>query len=79
MLPIDCGEEENALKIFETLNDRGTPLSDADIFKSRIYNSILKEDEKDNFVEFWNNIKEPEWYFRIYMHILRSKEKESGN
>lgn len=79
MLPIDCGEEENALKIFETLNDRGTPLSDADIFKSRIYNSILKEDEKDNFVEFWNNMKEPEWYFRIYMHILRAKEKESGN
>ena len=69
----------NEWKNSETLNDRGTPLSDADIFKSRIYNSILKEDEKDNFVEFWNNMKEPEWYFRIYMHILRAKEKESGN
>ena len=79
MLPIDCGEEENALKIFETLNDRGTPLSDADIFKSRIYNSIEKNEEKNNFIEFWKDITEPELYFRIYMHILRAKEKESGN
>ena len=78
MLPIDCGEEENALKIFETLNDRGTPLSDADIFKSRIYKNLLKS-EQVSFVEFWNDLGEPEWYFRIYMHILRAKEKESGN
>lgn len=78
MLPIDCGEEENALKIFETLNDRGTPLSDADIFKSRIYKNLPKS-EQVSFVEFWNDLREPEWYFRIYMHILRAKEKESGN
>lgn len=78
MLPIDCGEEENALKIFETLNDRGTPLNDADIFKSRIYKNLSKSD-KVSFVEFWNDLEEPEWYFRIYMHILRAKEKESGN
>lgn len=78
MLPIDCGEEENALKIFETLNDRGTPLSDADIFKSRIYKNLPKS-EQVSFVEFWNDLGEPEWYFRIYMHILRAKEKESGN
>lgn len=78
MLPIDCGEEENALKIFETLNDRGTPLSDADIFKSRIYKNLSKS-EQVSFVEFWNNLEAPEWYFRIYMHILRAKEKESGN
>ena len=78
MLPIDCGEEENALKIFETLNDRGTPLSDADIFKSRIYKNLSKS-EQVSFVEFWNDLGEPEWYFRIYMHILRAKEKESGN
>ncbi|TXJ39522.1 DUF262 domain-containing protein [Brachyspira aalborgi] len=78
MLPIDCGEEENALKIFETLNDRGTPLSDSDIFKSRIYKNLPKS-EQVSFVEFWNNLEAPEWYFRIYMHILRAKEKESGN
>lgn len=78
MLPIDCGEEENALKIFETLNDRGTPLSDSDIFKSRIYKNLPKS-EQVSFVEFWNDLGEPEWYFRIYMHILRAKEKESGN
>ena len=55
ILPIDCGTEENALKIFQTLNNRGTPLNDADIFKSHIYNNLSTKEEKDNFINFWNN------------------------
>ena len=37
ILFITCDEQENALRIFNTLNNRGLPLSDADIFKGIIY------------------------------------------
>lgn len=76
ILPIDCGTEENALKIFQTLNNRGTPLNDSDIFKSHIYNSLNTQEKKDEFINFWNNDinSSYDWYFRVYMHILRAKE-----
>lgn len=80
ILPIDCGDQDNALKIFQTLNDRGTPLNDSDIFKSQIY-YLLDEKEKTNFINFWNEDinSNYDWYFRIYMHILRAKEKIQDN
>ena len=34
LLPIEADRQETALRIFSTLNDRGKPLSDADIFKA---------------------------------------------
>ena len=34
LLPIEAENQDTALRIFSTLNDRGKPLSDADIFKA---------------------------------------------
>jgi len=35
LLPIEAESQDTALRIFSTLNDRGLPLSDADIFKAQ--------------------------------------------
>lgn len=37
LLPIEADNQNTALRIFSTLNDRGLPLSDADIFKAQFY------------------------------------------
>lgn len=37
LLPIEAESQDTALRIFSTLNDRGKPLSDADIFKAQFY------------------------------------------
>ena len=37
LLPIEAESQDTALRIFSTLNDRGLPLSDADIFKAQFY------------------------------------------
>ena len=49
LLPIKADNQETALTIFSTLNDRGLPLSDADIFKAKIYNN-LKDGEKVKYI-----------------------------
>lgn len=56
-LPITADTQDTALTIFSTLNDRGLPLSDADIFKAKIYNS-LKPEEKKDFIERWKDLDE---------------------
>ena len=42
------------MTIFSTLNNRGLPLSDADIFKAKIYNN-LPEGEKEAFISRVDN------------------------
>ena len=37
LLPIEAESQDTALRIFSTLNDRGKPLSDTDIFKAQFY------------------------------------------
>ena len=37
LLPIEAETQATALRIFSTLNDRGLPLSDSDIFKAQFY------------------------------------------
>jgi len=41
------------LRIFSTLNDRGKPLSDADIFKAQLYKYYSSLGKKDEFIETW--------------------------
>lgn len=43
ILPIHCDSEDDALTIFETINNRGMSLSDADIFKSTLYANSAKK------------------------------------
>jgi len=81
LLPIGADSQDTALTIFSTLNNRGLPLSDADIFKAKIYNN-LKEEEKTEFIDSWKTLeKEAEEanesiqrLFYYYMFYLRAQE-----
>ena len=56
MLPIEAEDKETALQIFSTLNDRGKPLSDADIFKAQFYKHFSDAGRKDEFISRWNEL-----------------------
>ncbi|WP_323596007.1 DUF262 domain-containing protein [Aliarcobacter butzleri] len=78
ILPIECGSQDDALIIFETINNRGMALSDSDIFKAKLHAFAIKDDKKDLFIKRWNLLKDHEWLFRIHMHILRAEKKDIG-
>ena len=58
LLPIEAESQDTALRIFSTLNDRGKPLSDADIFKAQFYKYYSSLGEKDNFIKDWKYLEE---------------------
>jgi hypothetical protein len=58
LLPIEAESQDTALRIFSTLNDRGKPLSDADIFKAQFYKYFSAKDEKDAFIKKWKSLEE---------------------
>lgn len=58
LLPIEADNQNTALRIFSTLNDRGLPLSDADIFKAQFYKYYSDKNEKDKFIETWKSLEE---------------------
>lgn len=57
LLPIKTESQDSALMIFSTLNNRGKPLSDADIFKSQLYKHYRDRGEKDSFIERWKDLE----------------------
>lgn len=72
----------NALMVFETINDRGMDLQDADIFKAKLYQMSLTIGKGDEFIKKWKeinsrcedlNIKIDD-LFRYYYHIIRGRE-----
>lgn len=73
---------EKALKIFETINNRGLSLSDSDIFKARLYSIALNQSEHDNFIVKWKELDDEcqnigysiNDIFRFYTHIIRGEE-----
>lgn len=81
LLPISADSQDTALTIFSTLNNRGLPLSDADIFKAKIYNK-LSGDNKNLFIEKWKKLEREaseanesiQRLFYYYMFYLRAKE-----
>jgi len=93
LLPIVARDEdeakanEKALMIFETVNNRGLELSDADIFKAQLYNSALNDVNQDSFIKEWLNLTQyckqidvsTAELFRMYMHIIRGRNNEIGN
>ncbi|WP_165218242.1 DUF262 domain-containing protein [Schaalia sp. ZJ1691] len=58
LLPIEAESQGTALRIFSTLNDRGLPLSDADIFKSQFYKYFSDQGLKVEFVQRWRKLEE---------------------
>ena len=58
LLPIEAESQDTALRIFSTLNDRGKPLSDADIFKAQFYKYYSAKNGKDEFIGRWKELEE---------------------
>lgn len=58
LLPIEADNQNTALRIFSTLNDRGLPLSDADIFKAQFYKYYSEKGRKDEFIKRWKELEE---------------------
>lgn len=90
LLPIeltgDSVDEANnkALKIFETINNRGMNLEDADIFKAKLYDKAVANNEKDDFIRQWQHFRilteedlkmNVDDIFRYYSHIIRGKQR----
>ena len=83
VFPINTDSQDDALSVFSTLNDRGLPLSEADIFKAKMYNRIKKEYKK-MFIKQWKKLSERAIYakenvkqlFYYYMFYLRAVEKD---
>lgn len=83
LLPIMADSQDTALTIFSTLNDRGLALSDADIFKAKIYNRLDSQGKKD-FIEKWQQLDEEaknanesiQKLFYYYMFYLRALEND---
>lgn len=84
VLPIKADSQDTALTIFSTLNDRGLPLSDADIFKAKIYNNIKDSEARNDFIQKWQELSAGAEYagesiqklFYYYMFYLRAKEND---
>lgn len=91
LLPIEAESQDTALRIFSTLNDRGLPLSDADIFKAQFYKYYGDKGLKDDFIEEWKNLEDitnkifhpntgtpMDELFTRYMYYLRAKENNKS-
>ena len=87
LLPVEAESQDTALRIFSTLNDRGLPLSDADIFKAQFYKFYSSKDEKDNFIAQWKDLEDissknfhpqnatpMDELFTRYMYFIRAKQ-----
>lgn len=82
ILRINADEQDTALRIFNTLNDRGMPLDDADIFKAKLYGHQATKEEKDDFIQKWKDLEElaasahisVQTLFNYYMFYHRANE-----
>lgn len=89
LLPIEADAQDTALRIFSTLNDRGKPLADADIFKAQFYKFFTSIGRKQEFIDRWKVLEEkctstfkPSSYsttpldeaFTRYMYYLRASQ-----
>jgi hypothetical protein len=86
-LPIEADSQDTALRIFSTLNDRGLPLADADIFKAQFYKYYEKQGAKAEFIDNWKELSTVtekifhpingtpmDELFTKYMYFIRASE-----
>ena len=92
LLPILCENTEKALTIFETINNRGLDLTDADMFKAKLYEIAKRDNQENEFIKQWDKFvekteklwtdykilkKNPTTYiFRIYMYYLKGSYRD---
>ena len=88
MLPIELTgndqkeADDKALTIFETINNRGRDLSDADIFKAKLYLKGKNKVERKEFITLWADFKGTceqqnmsiDDAFRYYSHVVRGEK-----
>ncbi|WP_120948464.1 DUF262 domain-containing protein [Helicobacter mehlei] len=93
VLSVECGgsasEDERleyALRVFNTLNTRGLPLNDTDIFKSVIFSSRSGQ-EREAFIAQWQELEQLKYnkeedglpfLFRLGMHNLRARHGDKS-
>jgi uncharacterized protein with ParB-like and HNH nuclease domain len=88
LLPIEAESQDTALRIFSTLNDRGKPLSDTDIFKAQFYKYYSDKGRKEEFINRWKALEElsdkifqapsgspMDELFTRYMYYERAKQR----
>lgn len=87
LLPIELSgntqrdADEKALVIFETINNRGRDLENADIFKAKLYGKAMNDEERSDFIRQWVEFKSAcerqrvsiDDVFRFYSHIIRGE------
>jgi len=86
ILPIECVTQETALTIFSTLNDRGMPLADSDIFKAQLYRNCDTEEKRKKFTQTWKDLTHTckranislDHIFRYYTHVLRARNNDKS-
>ena len=91
LLPIECSSFDDALKLFETINNRGMQLDDSDILK--LYKAA--ENDAKSFIKQWKKLVPEEWepvliktrknkqpdhmtLFRYYSYIIRARNGNKG-
>lgn len=85
LLPITADNQDTALTIFSTLNNRGLPLSDADIFKSIIYKQLDPQGKKE-FATRWKELEADaanydetiQSLFYYQMFVMRAKDGDEN-
>jgi uncharacterized protein with ParB-like and HNH nuclease domain len=73
LLPIEAESQDSALRIFSTLNDRGLPLSDADIFKAQFYRYYGDKGKKEEFIVNWKELEE---ILKSIFHPIKGTEMD---
>lgn len=87
LLPIESEDNQykearkKALKIFETINNRGLELSNADIFKAELYSMALNNLKDDDFIKRWKSLDKKcddikyslDRVFKIYSYKIRGE------
>lgn len=65
IIRIDCSSTQFAIRMFQVLNDRGMDLTNADLIKSYLYESLkhfsddeeIKKQNEDTFISTWQSIE----------------------
>jgi len=79
LLQLRCDSADDALDLFQVINDRGLPLDDADIFKAKIYSAIKTKKERDSFIGRWGALENHSKIFKIFSHISRADRNDTSN
>lgn len=85
-LPIIASNIDTALRVFDTLNNRGLPLTDADVFKALLYGKAIKLGKENDFISSWKALESKakiagltvQNLFTYNMFYIRGKEDKAS-